>query len=123
MRIRDEVPGAPDIELDLELDSAELSVRELIRGRVTAEIALTGTVPGHRPLVPQSRDEHVLNGPRPAPAPPVLDEAVAQALSAFARGRFLLIVDGRQLDSADTTVRLTPDSEVRFLHLVPLRGG
>jgi hypothetical protein len=123
VRLRDEAPGAPGFELEVELDSAALTVAELIRGRVTAELARSGLDPGYRPLVEQSAEERQLNGPRPQPAAPDLETAVARGLSAFEAGRFVLLVDGRQLTSADEVVTLTTSSEVTFLRLTPLRGG
>jgi hypothetical protein len=125
--VRDEAPGAPvielEIELDLELDAAELTAAELIRGRVTAELARAAAEPDYRPLVPQSPEERLLNGPRAPREAPDCSTAVARALSAFAAGRFVLIVDGKQVHSADTVLRLTSASEVTFLRLLPLRGG
>jgi hypothetical protein len=127
--VRDQAPGAPDLELELalelelELDAAELTVAELIRGRVTMELARAAADPGYRPLVEQSADELLLNGPRPDRAAPSPDVAVVRALEAFARGRFMVLVDGRQASSAGEVLRLEPDSQVVFLRLLPLRGG
>jgi hypothetical protein len=123
VRVRDAAPGAPDIELEIELDTADLTVAELIRGRVTSELVRHAADPGYRPLVEQSPEELQLNGPRPSLATPDLERAVGRALSAFEAQRFLLLVDGHQLTSADEVVRLTPASDVTFLRLLPLRGG
>lgn len=121
--MRDAAPGAPDNEFDLELNSAVLSVAEVIRGRVTAELARGAGAMNLRPLVEPSADERLLNGPRRGREAPDLEREVARALSAFRAGRYVVLVDGRQVESADELVTLTPDSEVTFVRLVPLRGG
>lgn len=125
VRVQDKAPGATDFEFELELnlDAADLTAAELIRGRVTTEVARTAADPDYRPLVEQSAEERRLNGPRPKRAAPDLERAVASALSAFEVGRFVLLVDGRQVQSADEVLRLTPSSQVMFLRLLPLRGG
>lgn len=123
VRVRDEALGAPAFEFEIVLDAAELTVAELIAGRVTAELVRSAADPGYRPLVDQSADERLLNGPRPSRVAPDRELAVARALSAFEAGRFVMLVDGRQVESADDVVSLTPSSEVRFVRLLPLRGG
>jgi len=123
VRIRDEVLGAPDVKLELELESADLTVGELISGRVTAEFARGAERTAYRPLVQWSADETLLNRPRRQPAVPELEEAVDRALAAFTAGRFVILIDGRQVSSCEEEVRLTPSSEVTFVRLLPLRGG
>ena len=120
--VRDAAPGAPDFELEIELDSVEVTAEELIRGRVVAELArVGGVVP--RPLVAMSADELALNGPRKTGDNPDLEREVARALAAFERGRFLLLVGGRQLERLDEPVAVSAQTPVRFVRLVPLRGG
>lgn len=123
VRVRDAAPGAPGYEFEIELSSAVLTASELIRGRVIAELARTAGERHLRPLVEQSPEERSLNGPRPGPRAPDPEQAVGRALAAFEAGRYVVLVDGRQVQSADELVRLTPDSEVTFVRLVPLRGG
>ena len=120
--VRDQAPGAPDFELEIELDSVEVTAAELIRGRVTAELArVGGTVP--RPIVPVSEVEQALNGPRRDGRHLDLREETDRALHAFSKGRFVLVVDGRQITAADELISLSPDSKVTFVRLVALRGG
>ncbi|MFI8289098.1 hypothetical protein EAO71_29805 [Streptomyces sp. ms191] len=78
------------------LDAAEerLTLRELIRRRVTAEA-----------------------GPGEA------EGAYARAVAAFGRNGFLVLVGDRQVEELDETVELDRDTEVTFLRLVPLAGG
>ena len=46
-----------------------------------------------------------------------------RALDAFAAGAFLLLVDDRQVESAEEPVRLSDGTVVTFLRLTPLVGG
>ena len=120
--VRDQAPGAPDFELEIELDSVEVTAAELIRGRVTAELArIGGSVP--RPIVPASEAEQALNGPRKEGRRLDVAQETERALRAFKKGRFVVVVDGRQVNEADDKVTLTPDSTVTFVRLVPVRGG
>ena len=57
MKVRDDAPGQAPFELEVELglepglDSAEVTVAELIRGRVTAELLAQGQQPSRPMLV------------------------------------------------------------------------
>ncbi len=120
--VRDQAPGAPDFELEIELDSAQVTAAELIRGRVIAEIARAGgTVP--RPIVATSELEESINGPRDNRQLLDPETETERALKAFHTGRFVLLVDGRQIEHADETFILAADTQINFLRLVPLRGG
>ncbi len=48
---------------------------------------------------------------------------VEEACEAFGKNGFFVLVDGVQKTDLDEAVPLTPDSEIRFLQLVPLVGG
>ena len=48
---------------------------------------------------------------------------VEEACEAFGKNGFFVLVDGVQKDRLDEMVPLTPESEIRFLQLVPLVGG
>ena len=51
------------------------------------------------------------------------DALVARALQAFARGRLLLLVNGRQVLELDADIDLSAPIEALFLRLIPLQGG
>ena len=60
---------------------------------------------------------------RPSPHPedhPDAERAVYEALHAFQRGAFVLLVDGHRVTALDTQVYLGPDTDVRLLRPVPL---
>ena len=52
-----------------------------------------------------------------------VDEAIANALLAFEDGIYFVIIDGTQIESLDTEVRVVDDSRISFLRLTLLAGG
>ena len=50
-------------------------------------------------------------------------KAVEQALDAFRHDLYLLIVNGRRVESLDERLSFREDTQVRFWRLVPLAGG
>jgi len=52
-----------------------------------------------------------------------LDEAIAKALEGFEKNAFILTVDGRQIESLDTRIPLSTETEIVFIKFVPLEGG
>lgn len=50
-------------------------------------------------------------------------DAVNLALDAFRRRRFLLLVGDQQICDETTVIPLSPYSAIRFVRLIPLRGG
>jgi hypothetical protein len=115
--VRDQAPGAPDFELEIELESVDVTDAEVIRaaarwrnwGRVG------GTVP--RPIVAISELELTLNGARDNARELDAEREVARAMTAFERGRFVVVVAGRQIQRTDETMTLTPGpGHVRASH-------
>jgi hypothetical protein len=142
LRIRDEVFGKPAADdpppTELRLVSERVSPREIIRQRVFAEVAEVNErrldhvqqTRRTRSLlidVDDASPEALLNpavksGRRPA----VLLDAeaeLAKALTAFAKNRFIMLFDDRQVDGLEDDLTVMPGSEVTFVHLVPLKGG
>jgi hypothetical protein len=110
----------------LQLASERISVRELIERRVAQEVEeYNRAQPEYFQGLVQPRDaERVLNGYR-LREKRMLDarEQCAKAVEAFERAGFFLLVDDRQLDRLDDVIAVRPDTEVRFVKLVPLVGG
>jgi hypothetical protein len=125
--VRDETTAGGTInELTLDFLVERVAVRELIRSRVYQEVTeYNARTPGlFRGLVQPTEAERVLNGYRLARGRRIDWQAqYERALDAFTYSRFLLLVDGQQLDDLDTKVELRPDTVVSFLRLVPLVGG
>jgi hypothetical protein len=129
LTVRDETTtGKALATLDLQLESEQVTVAELIRARVHQEVrahnARSATAPRFNGLVQPERTERELNGERKGrPRPVDAERQTEVALNAFERGQVLLLVDDRQVEELDHEVTLRPDSTVTFLKLVPLVGG
>jgi hypothetical protein len=116
--------------VDLQLASERVSAREIIRSRVAAEveeIKLRKQVPARSYIIERASWEPELNAigthaQRKAASMDV-DAEIESATAAFSRGRFIMLLDDRQIDDLDQMVGLRPDSEVVFVHLMPLKGG
>lgn len=125
--VRDESTlGETTGELLLEFLTERVTAREVIRSRIYQEVTEYNArrVGLFRGLV-QPRDaerEHGGSAPR---TPRRIDWATqyAAALEAFARNRFLLLVDDAQVTDLDAEIELRHDTRVSFLRLVPLIGG
>ena len=88
----------------MEVFEERLELRELIRRRVYQEVAEHNAAQtGTQRVDPQRQFD--------------------QALTAFARNGFVVLVGDRQVEELDDVVDLHRDTEVTFLKLVPLVGG
>jgi hypothetical protein len=127
--VRDELVfrlNRPPVECVLGFPSNHLTVRELIRARIDQEVAAYNERQGEffQGLVQPGAAELTLNGyrmPRPRRIDPA--EQVEQALEAFMRNGFLILIDDRQVEQLDDVVILGEQTLVTFLKLVPLVGG
>jgi hypothetical protein len=126
LRIVDQTLGVhPPSVRELRLASERITLRELLKRRIDEEVAeLNAGRDEIKPLVTPTEQERQLNGDKGSAGRSV-DPArqLAAAVEAFERRRIIIIVDGRQLSDIDQPITVTPDTEVRFLKLVPLVGG
>ena len=125
--IIDEAPGlGRHVAFTLELWSGSVTARELIERRVRHEVEAynqktTDVFPG---LVQPTDSERALNGWRlKKPRTINAEEQVASAWEAFSRGRILLLLDDRQVETLDDEFPVSGDTGVCFYRLVPLIGG
>ena len=146
-------PGAErQLRHRLELPAARITGAELIRCRITADVALHNADVRRRAgaqsmesggllersdhwLVTPGAVERALNGERGgygggpgsrlAGGPDLVESEplVKLALEAFARNGFFMIVDGRQVTDLDEVLTIEDDSAAVFLRLVQLVGG
>ena len=142
LRIRDEFFGTMPQDdpplVELKLASERVSPREIIRQRVFAEVSevnerrVDRSKARHKtrsllieveqgsaedrlnPIKPWNRRRAILLDP---------EKEYAKALTAFARNRFIMLFDDRQVDGLEDDLTVMPDSEVTFVHLMPLKGG
>ncbi len=52
-----------------------------------------------------------------------VDTAIKRTLDGFDKMGFVLFADGRQVADLDEIIRLTPSTKVKFVKLLPLKGG
>jgi hypothetical protein len=123
LKIVDQTPGVhPLIVRQLRLPSERTTLRELFARRIEEEVAaLNAGSEAMRPLVVPTEREQSLNG-RSRKLIDV-DCQLAAAVEAFERTRILVVVNERQVLDLDQPLIVTPDTEVRFIKLVPLVGG
>lgn len=110
----------------LEVETDDLTLRDLIALRVRAEVRRYNNERGDRfyGLVQPSDVEQMVNGPAIRRFRPIdADRQVEVALKAFRDGRFLVLLPDRQAEDLDESVALSDGDEVGFLRLVPLVGG
>jgi len=127
LKIVDETPGThPHVVRELYLASERITLREVLTRRIEEEVAaLNAGNDDIRPLVvAPTEHERRLNG-EPMKRRPQVDAArqIKAAIEAFERTRILVVVDRRQVLDLDEQLTVTPDTEFRFIKLVPLVGG
>ena len=121
--------GERTASLRLDLLTATVTVRELIRRRVYEEVQQFHAAPPDtifRGLVTPTATETALNGQKPTHAAKRRVDWEAQyekAVQAFERNGFFVLVGDRQVEDLDAPVTLNVDTEVSFVKLVPLVGG
>jgi hypothetical protein len=113
--------------ITLELPERTVTVRDLIRARVSQEVERYNRAAAdyRHALVQPSPDEAALNAP-PGTRPRRLVDAekqIALALDAFQRNGFFILVDDLQLETLDDLVHADDTGEVTFVKLTPLVGG
>lgn len=127
--IRDETTaslGKAEHTFTVHVSGEKITVRELIRQRVTQEVEQFNH---HQPavfrmLVQPSNAERTLNGFKFL-KPRLVDPATQyeKAIEAFEGNGFIVLVDNYQVERLDDEIALHPETSVTFLKLVPLVGG
>ena len=127
--IRDETTaslGKTEHTFTVHVSGEMISVRELIRLRVTQEVEeFNSRQPAvFRMLVQPNDTERTLNGFK-FHKPRFVDAEVQyqKAIEAFEGNGFIVLVDDFQVQNLDDEIALHPETSVTFLKLVPLVGG
>lgn len=110
----------------LEGISHKITLRDLVRTRVREEVALhnAGPEPVFSGLVMPEGARPVAEGFRmPKRRRIDWEQQADRAIEAFERSGFFVLVDDRQVTELDEELDLAPDSDIRFVRLVPLVGG
>ena len=127
--IRDETTaslGKTEHTFTVHVSGEKISIRELIRQRVTQEVQdFNSRQPAvFRMLVQPNEAERTLNGfkfHKPRFVDPV--QQYEKAIEAFQGNGFIVLVDDYQIQGLDDEIALHPETTVTFLKLVPLVGG
>ncbi|HEY7677077.1 MAG TPA: MoaD/ThiS family protein [Candidatus Methylomirabilis sp.] len=111
----------------LPLPPGAIRLRDLIRAKVTREVADYGT--GRRRMVGKeylTLDELAAfqaAAARGAGMRLEAEEEVRRAVKAFEEGDYIVTVDGREVHDLDALVAPAPGARVQFLRLLPVAGG
>jgi hypothetical protein len=130
LKIRDETTlslgSDEESGFTLNVLTARITVRELIRARVANEVRdynLSQPEYFHG-LVQPTDAESSLNGFKMRKQRKIDPEKQFElAIKAFYTNGFILLVDDRQVDDLEEEIEVRPDTTVTFLKLVPLVGG
>jgi hypothetical protein len=127
LKTLDQVPGVGTMErTPLTFQTHEVSARDIVRARVTAEVERHNSAeePGPFDWFTPAEPERALNAPRRDRRRPLDTECqIEVAFEAIRKRRVILLFNGVQVEDIDQPLLLTPVSEARFLRLVPLAGG
>jgi hypothetical protein len=110
----------------LAVPQTRLTVRDLIQARIKQEVAdYNEKLPDiFRTLVQPAGAETTLNGFRMAVKRPLnWQTQFDKAIEAFERNGFIVLVDGKQVETLEDYIDIGPTTTVSFLKLVPLVGG
>lgn len=127
VKLIDKTPGKADATAwIMQVAEPILTAREILRRRVYEEVTRFNASKKEvfQGLVQPTGTERALNGFKLRKAR-ALDwhEQFEQAVKAFDKRGFLLLVGNRQVESLDEELMLSADTEITFLKLVPLVGG
>jgi hypothetical protein len=129
--VRDE-PGSGRVAGTLTLDGIDerVTLRDLVRARVRAEVARCnaelgtsggGTFSGL--VMPDGAVPAAQGFRMPAPRPVDWERQADQAVEAFGRNGFFVLVGDRQVTDLDKVLDLSPGTDIRIIRLVQLVGG
>jgi hypothetical protein len=117
---------AVEYSMTLDFPSKFVSPREIIRERVFREVQSYNekTPEIFNGLVQPTGAERTLNGFKMRERKKIdAEQQYKQAVKAFERNGFIMLVDDLQIETLDEQIEIEPDMEIFFLKLVPLVGG
>jgi hypothetical protein len=127
LRIVDATPAGRRLaEIRLVFSAPRVTVRDVIRRRITEEVESYNRAPAElfHGWVQPTDAEAAIDGYRVAkPRALSVSAQCAKAFEAFDRNGFFVLAGGRQVESLDEELDLGDDLEVSFVKLVPLVGG
>jgi hypothetical protein len=120
--------GAGRVAASITLDGIadRITLRDLVRTRVREEVARYNAAGGDifAGLVAPEGAEPARDGYRmPGTRRIDWERQADQAVTAFGRNGFFVLVDDRQVTELDEVLELTAESDIRFIRLIALVGG
>lgn len=101
-----------------------ITVAELIRARVLAEIEKFEQTKGQRHyLVDLTEDEQRLNSLKIENNPDFCEQQVTRALNLFENNGYFIFIGEQQMTKLEDKITLSEDTSVEFIRLTPLVGG
>jgi hypothetical protein len=130
IKIKDELSfnlaNPAEYSMTLDFQSKFVTPREIIRERVFREVQNYNekTPEIFNGLVQPTGAERVLNGFKMRERKKIdAERQYKNAVEAFERNGFIMLVDELQIETLDEQIEIEPDMEISFLKLVPLVGG
>ena len=137
------VDGNPDLmglePVPIELETTEITVEDLIRrtvheqvdglmrrkiGEAEAQRALARQYLSQGEVEKQARMGSIRARAKVRGIPRIsVESEIKKAVQAFENGVYVVLVNGRQVDSLDETLTLQEANKIAFVRLMPLAGG
>ena len=95
----------------------EILIRERVRSEIENEFNSKG-LPDFHPLVERKKSPGFETQQETR-----ITNAVETALNGFQKNAFFIFVDGQQVETLNEEFQISPTSTVRFVRLIPLKGG
>ncbi len=125
--IKDRTFGGGSInEIDLRLESEEITVKDLIISRVKREVEIYNSEMdvAYSGLVVPNKIEELLNRKKSGSRRKVdFEKQSYQALAGFQNNQFFVIINDKQVDDLEQRIDVLSIKEVEFIKLTPLVGG
>lgn len=127
VRIKDETAGGKTTgEIDVRFNTELISVKDIIKARVTAEVeAYNNKMPAYfNGLVQPNEAEKTINGFKLKQKRKIdAEKQCYTALDAFNKNAYFVLIDNIQADSLEQMIVINKNTEISFIKLTPLVGG
>ncbi len=131
LTIKDQaIGGGSSREFSLDVQTEQITIRELIRTRVFQEVRDFNSKHKENPnsvfqgLAQPAEAEKLLNGYELKKSRDIdWEQQFSRALHAFQENQIIILVDDKQAETLDDEIQLRANSVVTFFRLTPLVGG
>ena len=127
VRIKDENAGGKTTgEIEVRFNSELISVKDIIRARVTEEVdAYNNKMPEYfNGLVQPNEAEKTINGFKLKQKRKIdAEKQCYAALDAFNKNAYFVLIDNIQAENLEQMIVINKNTEISFIKLTPLVGG